>query len=214
MVNSALSRREPRPGGENRRFVCRFRCPGAGNCRQSGLRASSGRSRRIRCHIKTEIPAKRSLFCDTPPTQVDLRCLQNRSMPHGCGFSPVRSAGAGTWRPGCHLLPGCPGPGPAQAGRDRSDVKVQRLSPVHRHIATVTGAAARPGTGQRAGLPRLVRGMRHREPLAWPRGHQAALTPKKPHPCHIVPVAAVVALWKKGWCPGFQAHQNRARTGT
>jgi len=40
----------------------------------------------------------------------------------GCGFSPVRAAGAGTWRPGCHFLPGCPGPGPAQAGRDHRDV--------------------------------------------------------------------------------------------
>src|SRR5690242_20899074 len=47
--------------------------------------------------------------------------------------------------PGVTCGPAAPGPGPAQAGRDRSDVKVERLSPVHRHIATVTGAAARPG---------------------------------------------------------------------
>src|SRR5689334_19228016 len=90
--------------------------------------------------------------------------------------------------PGATCCPAAPGPGPAQAGRNRSDVTVQRLSPVHRHIATVTGAAARPGTGQRAGPRRLVRGMRHREPLAWPRGHQAALTPKKPRPCGVATV--------------------------
>ena len=44
---------------------------------------------------------------------------------------------------------------------NRSNVKVERLSPVHLHIATVTGAAARPGTGQRAGLRGGVRRMRH-----------------------------------------------------
>ena len=54
--------------------------------------------------------------------------------------------------PGVTCCPAAPGPGPAQAGRDRSDVKVQRLSPVHLHIATVTAVMARPGTGQRAGL--------------------------------------------------------------
>src|SRR5690348_14530230 len=80
--------------------------------------------------------------------------------------------------PGVTSCPAVPGPGPAQAGCDRSVVTARRLSPVHRHIATVTGAAARPGTGQRAGRRRLVRGMRHREPLARPRRHQAALTPK------------------------------------
>src|SRR5689334_6845262 len=90
--------------------------------------------------------------------------------------------------PGVTCGPAAPGPGPAQAGRDRSNVTVERLSPVRCHIATVTGAVAPPGTGQRAGRPGLVRGMRHREPLAWPRGHQAALTPKKPHPCHIATV--------------------------
>src|SRR5690348_11958920 len=92
--------------------------------------------------------------------------------------------------PGVTCGPAAPGPGPAQAGHNRSDVTVQRLSPVRRHIATVTAAAARPGTGQRAGLRRLVRGMRHREPLAWPHGHQAALTPEKPGPCHIATVPA------------------------
>src|SRR5690242_1387035 len=73
--------------------------------------------------------------------------------------------GTGTWRPGCHVLPGCPRPGPVQAGCDRSDVKLQRLSPVHLHIATVTAAAARPGTGQRTGRRtgwrRRLRTMRH-----------------------------------------------------
>src|SRR5690242_8464342 len=73
--------------------------------------------------------------------------------------------GTGTWRPGCHVLPGCPRPGPVQAGCDRSDVTVRRLSPVHRHIATVTAAVARPGTGQRTGRRtgwrRRLRTMRH-----------------------------------------------------
>ena len=49
------------------------------------------------------------------------------------------------------------------------------------HIATVTAAAAPPGTGQRAGPRRRLRPVRHpgnRRP--WPRAHQAALTPQKP----------------------------------
>src|SRR6185437_10964152 len=49
----------------------------------------------------------------------------------------------------------------AQAGHDRSDVMVHRLSPVHHHIATVTAAVARPGTGQWTGLRGRVRRMRH-----------------------------------------------------
>jgi len=43
---------------------------------------------------------------------------------HGCGFSPVRAVGTGPWRPGCHLLPAYPGPGPIQAGRDHRDVNL------------------------------------------------------------------------------------------
>src|SRR5690242_6766337 len=82
-------------------------------------------------------------------------------MSQGCGFSPVRVAGTSPWRPRCHFLPGSPGPGPAQAGRDRSDVTARRLSPVRRHIATVTAAAARPGTGQRTGPRRRLRPVRH-----------------------------------------------------
>src|SRR5581483_3777596 len=35
-------------------------------------------------------------------------------------------AGTVTWRPERHLLPVCPGPGPAQAGCGRRDVKVSR----------------------------------------------------------------------------------------
>src|SRR5690242_19141223 len=82
-------------------------------------------------------------------------------MSQGCGFSPVRVAGTSPWRPRCHFLPGSPGPGPAQAGRDRSDVTARRLSPVRRHIATVTAAAAPPGTGQRTGPRRRLRPVRH-----------------------------------------------------
>src|SRR5689334_3457100 len=63
--------------------------------------------------------------------------------------------------PGATSCPAAPGPGPAQAGRDRSDVTVRRLSPVRRHIATVTAAAARPGTGQRTGPRRRLRPVRH-----------------------------------------------------
>ena len=75
-----------------------------------------------------------------------------------------------------------------QAGRDRSDVKVERLSPVHCHIATVTAAAAPPGTGAADGTAEAAAaGEAAGKPPARPRAHQAALTPEKPHPCGIVP---------------------------
>jgi len=47
----------------------------------------------------------------TPGTALPGRPPSRRATPrwHGCGFSPVRAAGTGSWRPGCHLLPGCPG---------------------------------------------------------------------------------------------------------
>ena len=81
--------------------------------------------------------------------------------------------------PGVTCGPAAPGPGPAQAGHNRSDVKAERLSPVHRHIATVTAAAARPRTGQRPGRRRRTRPVRHPgNRLARPRGHQAAFTQK------------------------------------
>ena len=103
-------------------------------------------------------------------------CCRSGTTSHGCGFSLVRAAGTTTWRPGCHLLPGCPGPGPVQVGCGR-----QRRP--------VPAAAAAAGTGQRTGRLRRLRTMRHPrddegvpEPLAWPWVHHDQRSPQKAAP--------------------------------
>ena len=101
--------------------------------------------------------------------------------------------------------PGPPRPRPRR--RNRSDVNLQRLSPVHRHIATVTAAAAPPGTGQRTGPRRLERPVRrrgNRRPM-WHgcgssgvrgRVREQAVPVVRPVRCGRVLVAA--SVWQRG----------------
>ena len=57
------------------------------------------------------------------------RCRNVRSGPVNVEWvrlSRVTVVGTGSWRPGCHLLPGCPRPAPVRAGFGRHDVKLCR----------------------------------------------------------------------------------------
>src|SRR5690348_16775760 len=74
----------------------------------------------------------------------------------------------------------------------RDSTSVITGAPSHRYGYHSSGAArdrAAAGTAEAAAA-----GEAPGEPPAWPRAHQAALTPEKPHPCHIAPVI--------GWAPG------------
>jgi hypothetical protein len=70
-------------------------------------------------------------------------------MSHECGF-PARVAGTGIWRPGCHVRPGRPGPGPAQAGLRpaRCDVVPVMTGTLPHRAGDRGGGAARDRAGR------------------------------------------------------------------